>query len=232
MFTDPVVLQQIDRPLLREFLKHFNDDLNASNLILPTSDLSEDDFFSSFAALLNASEVLPTSMLEALCAIAELATPENQSRLETAVLNAPLGLGLDPRSPPVRLAFHLWLWRPYCTNRADTSPSPPLEERVGERRPFTVSKAEPYEPYAPAGDDESAAPKPSDGGTVAPTAPPGPKVIATPGSLPLSFAVTMATIFFAISSNGGRKISKPSTRNSRIVHILATMLSLKPPCRS
>src|SRR5438876_6685175 len=129
-FTDPLVLQQIDRPLLREFLQHFTDDLKASNLILPTSDLSDDDFFSSFAALLTASEALPTSMHEALCAITELAAPENQSRLETAVFNAPLTLGLDPQSSPLRLAFHLWLWRPYCSNRADTSPSPPREERV------------------------------------------------------------------------------------------------------
>src|SRR6266849_2041600 len=113
MFTDPVVLKQIDRPLLLEFLQHFKADLKASNLILPNLDLSDDDFFSSFAALHNASETLPASMHEALCAIAELAAPENQSRLETAVFNAPLGLGLDPRSPPVRLAFHLWLWRPY-----------------------------------------------------------------------------------------------------------------------
>src|SRR6266446_5911793 len=113
MFTDPVVLQQIDRPLLREFLEHFNDDLKASNLILPNLDLPDDDFFSAFAALLNESEALPASVHEALCAIAELAAPENQSRLETAVINAPLNLGLDPRSPPVRLAFRLWLWRPY-----------------------------------------------------------------------------------------------------------------------
>src|SRR5256885_17109731 len=98
MFTDPVVLRQIDRPLLCEFLQRFNEELTAGNLILPNSDLSEHDFFSSFAALLNPSEALPASMHEALCAIAELAAPENQSRLEAAVSNAPLGLGLDPRS--------------------------------------------------------------------------------------------------------------------------------------
>ena len=100
MFTDPVVLRQIDRLLLREFFQHFKADLEACNLIVPNSDLSEDDFFSSLAALLNASEVLPASMYDALCAIAELAAPENQARLENAVFNAPLGLGLDPRSPP------------------------------------------------------------------------------------------------------------------------------------
>ena len=72
MFTDPVVLQQIDRPLLLEFLQHFKADLKASNLNLPDLNISDDDFFSAFAALLTASEALPTSMHEALRAIAEL----------------------------------------------------------------------------------------------------------------------------------------------------------------
>src|SRR6266849_6225697 len=98
MFTDPVVLKRIDRPLLLEFLQHFKADLKVGNLIPPNLDLSDDGFFSSLAALLNASELLPASMHEALCSIAELAAPENQPRLETAVFNAPLGLGLDLQS--------------------------------------------------------------------------------------------------------------------------------------
>ena len=122
IFTDPVVLQQIDRSLLLEFLQHFKADLKASNLILPSLDTSDEDFFSSFAALLSAPEALPTSMNEALRAIAELAAPENRSRLETTVFNAPVGLGLDPRSPPVRLAFHLWLWRPYQISKESGHP--------------------------------------------------------------------------------------------------------------
>ena len=141
IFTDPVVLQQIDRSLLLEFLQHFKADLKASNLILPSLDISDEDFFSSFAALLSAPEALPTSMNEALRAIAELAAPENRSRLETTVFNAPVGLGLDPRSPPVRLAFHLWLWRPY-----------------------QISKESGHPP------EEAAAPKESKGGPVLPTA--------------------------------------------------------------
>ena len=47
LFTDPVVLQQIDRSLLLEFLQHFKADLKASNLILPSLDISDEDFFSS-----------------------------------------------------------------------------------------------------------------------------------------------------------------------------------------
>src|SRR5438552_18693005 len=109
MFTDPVVLQQIDRPLLREFLQHFDDDLKASNLTLPSSYLADQDFFNSFAAFLKASDGLPSSIREALSAIAEMAAPENQPRLDDALFHAPLALGLDPKSPSVRLAFHLWL---------------------------------------------------------------------------------------------------------------------------
>src|SRR6266704_3479431 len=96
LFIDPVVLQQIDRSLLLEFLQHFKADLKASNHILPSLDISDEDFFSSFAALLSAPAALPTSMNEALRAIAELAAPENQSRLETTVFNA---LSVSIRGP-------------------------------------------------------------------------------------------------------------------------------------
>src|SRR5438552_4055766 len=122
LFTDPVVLQQIERPLLREFLDHFSDDLKASNLTLPSSDLADEDFFNSFAAFLKASDALPSSIREALSAITEMAAPENQPRLDNALFHAPLALGLDPQSPPVRLAFHLWLWRPYQTHCAICPP--------------------------------------------------------------------------------------------------------------
>jgi len=185
MFTDPVVLQQIDRPLLREFLQHFTDDLTAANLILPNPDLSDNDFFSSFAALLNASELLPASMHEALCAIAELAAPENQPRLETAVFNAPLGLGLDLQSPPVRLAFHLWLWRPYQISKdgshrreeVDPTSRPGDATRIHQPKIAQSDQAgnEGGSAVSRTNDGGLAAPKPSEGGPLAPTAPPRPE---------------------------------------------------------
>jgi hypothetical protein len=54
----------------------------------------------------------------------------------------------------------------------ETSPSPSLEERVGERRPLTVFEAE---PDAPAVGGASAAPKPSERAPLAPAASPGPE---------------------------------------------------------
>src|SRR5260221_14443887 len=97
LFTDPVVLQQIDRSLLLEFLQHFTADLKASNLTIPSLDLSDADFFSAFAALLSAPEALPASMNQSLRAIAELAAPKYQSWLTSTASKAPLRLGLDPR---------------------------------------------------------------------------------------------------------------------------------------
>ena len=55
-----------------------------------------------------------------------MAAPENQPRLDNALFHAPLALGLDPKSPPVRLAFHLWLWRPYQTDCAICPPIQPM----------------------------------------------------------------------------------------------------------
>src|SRR2546427_21659 len=73
----------------------------------------------------------PSPIREALIAIAELAAPENQSRLEDAVFHAPLALGLDPQSPPIRLAVHLWLWRPYqfdCRSRREEADPEPHDQ--------------------------------------------------------------------------------------------------------
>src|SRR6266576_263231 len=130
MFTDPIILQQIGRSLLCEFLQHFEGDLNAGNLSPPNPDLQDDVFFTSVATLLNASEALPSSVRDALIAIAEMAAPENQSRLQHAVFPATILLGLDPQSPPVRLAFHLWLWRPYQTDSRSRSEDARSESEV------------------------------------------------------------------------------------------------------
>src|SRR5947208_14044679 len=115
------------RPLIREFLDHFSDDLKASNLRLPRSDLADDVFFDSFAALLKASDALPSSinsfedlpgrMREACFAVEKLAAPENRELLRG--LLAVSGIRGEPLDPPELLALEFFLRRPFSLARFD-----------------------------------------------------------------------------------------------------------------
>jgi hypothetical protein len=111
-FTQPRVLQNIDRKLLLRFLEPFTQELQQRGLALPSSELPANEYFQQLAGLLLSPEGLPDELNEALFAIEEMATPEGLDRLQSGIAQAGLKCELDPASTREDLALQIWLAAP------------------------------------------------------------------------------------------------------------------------
>jgi len=111
-FTKPHVLRRLGRPLLARFLAQFAPQLAAQTLSLPAPALPDGLYFQALARLLMSPEGLTEPLNEALFAIDEMATPEGQQRLETAIAQSGLALRLQHESSPADVALQVWMAAP------------------------------------------------------------------------------------------------------------------------
>src|SRR5260221_10823775 len=80
-FTQTPILRQIGHRRLAKLLNPFNEDLKASNLMLPEPDPQNDDYFADLANALSITERLPRRLRETLLTIELAASPENDKPL-------------------------------------------------------------------------------------------------------------------------------------------------------
>src|SRR6185369_16966334 len=83
-FSQPTVLREIGREVLRQFLEPFLAELEAKNLPVPPPDSSDTRYFSALAQVLRRPAEIPDNLSEALFAIEDLASPDGQERLQAA----------------------------------------------------------------------------------------------------------------------------------------------------
>jgi len=108
-FTRPQMLRRFGRELLTKFLLEFEPQFRARELALPAPDLPEAEWYGALARLLRAPEALPEEFSEAVFAIDEMAGPEGQEHLETAIERAGTRVALAPRSSRADIALQVWL---------------------------------------------------------------------------------------------------------------------------
>jgi hypothetical protein len=111
-FSRPQILKRIRPELLDRFFNHFEPELKARNLCLPSPKMDDDTYFGFLTRLLASPEALPDSINEALFGIDELACAEGQEQLELAVARAALPMVFLPDSSSAELALQVWLADP------------------------------------------------------------------------------------------------------------------------
>src|SRR5437016_3596883 len=94
-FTHPTNFLRIGSADLARFFDRFKDDLKARNCEFPMRDTITETGAAALAGLLKQPETLPASLIEALLAIEEMASPENRDRLAQALTEAQPHLSLD-----------------------------------------------------------------------------------------------------------------------------------------
>src|SRR5438552_19041068 len=99
-FILPGVLRAIGRKLLEKFLAHFQPDLAAVNIALPPPDLPDEEYFKAVSALLTSEAHLPEGLTKALFTIEEMASPEGQEGVRSAIAHAGLRMTFDADSTP------------------------------------------------------------------------------------------------------------------------------------
>jgi putative DNA primase/helicase len=160
-FTQPPILRAIGHERLFRFLEPFKDDLPGSlkDQPPPGSERSAlctlHSAFAPLASLFASPEILPEPLRTAISTLELVAAPENSDRLQAALTRHFPHIRFPTDTPLLARALELWLWSPQiildlaaeCAPSnpdanlapgpaADApSPSPQLEERVGERRP-------------------------------------------------------------------------------------------------
>jgi len=125
--TELKTLQAIGRTILVRFLESFRADLATKNIPQPSSDLSDDQYFRAFAAILVAPASLPDSLIEALSAIGEMAHPEARQRVETAMTDAKFSIPFAPDAIPEQIAMQAWLSLPALLAHLETYTLAPLD---------------------------------------------------------------------------------------------------------
>jgi hypothetical protein len=115
-FTKPHVLRAIRRDLLDQFFQRFDEDLSTI-AGWPHPAMPQDQYCRALAAALMTPERLPDSLNEALFAIDEMATPEGQERLETALADARLSISARPDASRAEIALQAWLAAPELVAR-------------------------------------------------------------------------------------------------------------------
>lgn len=124
--TELNTLQGIGRNILVRFLDSFQADLATKNTQLPGLELSDDQYFHAFAAILVTPGSLPDSLIEAVSAIGEMATPAARHMLEAAVTDAKFKIDFPSDATPEQTAILVWLAVPALLTHLDTYTLDPL----------------------------------------------------------------------------------------------------------
>src|SRR5882672_3987230 len=106
--TELKILQGIGRSILVRFLESFRADLETKNIPQPRPELSDDEYFHAFAAILVTPGSLPDSLIEAASAIEEMVTPAARHRLEVAFTGAKFKIDFPPDAIPEQIAILVW----------------------------------------------------------------------------------------------------------------------------
>ena len=111
-FTKPSFLKEIGRELLGRFFERFNEDLSATNIVLPAANLEDDAYFKAMSQMAVSPDGLPDNLFEAIYAIEGMANAEGQERLERAVTQAGLPLEFNDESTHADIAVQVWMADP------------------------------------------------------------------------------------------------------------------------
>src|SRR3954464_2533617 len=103
----PAVLENIGPLRVAKFLDGFADDLKAANIILPTPESANGDYFDSVAALLASPALIPQRLRVALLTLELAASPENDGRLDASIQKRIPCVALN-RKCPLDCALELW----------------------------------------------------------------------------------------------------------------------------
>jgi hypothetical protein len=126
LFTDPDILNRVQRAILTRFLEHHQASLPpdaAALLTISHNCLTLQEYCAAWAAQFGAVDQLGAPLLQALRAIEFLAQRENATILNAALSQLPAGCEGNRGSSPLGQALHLWLlarntagvtW-PFCT---------------------------------------------------------------------------------------------------------------------
>lgn len=111
-FIRPQVLREAGRPRLERFLAAFSAELSASGVALPGRELSDEEYFCRWAALLLGAEGLPDRLIEALYAIEEMAAVNGRELLIAARDQAGIVPALADNASGLDLSMETWLAAP------------------------------------------------------------------------------------------------------------------------
>ncbi len=123
-FVRPRELATVGRKLLGQLFGYFKAELAAGNYTLPEPEPGNEEYFNSLAQALEASENLPTTLIEALEELEELALPENGERLRRGLEEAAGKVELDPEDSALRQAIQVWQFRarrPFGEGKGDSA---------------------------------------------------------------------------------------------------------------
>jgi hypothetical protein len=123
---DPKILRVIGRKLLVRFLDSFRVDLATRNTQLPGPDLSDEQYFEAFAAILATPASLPDSLIEAVSAIEAMTDPKAHQALEAAMTDAKFSIAFHPGASPEQIAMQVWLSIPALLAHLETYTLEPL----------------------------------------------------------------------------------------------------------
>ena len=124
-FADLELLTGIGRKLLTRFLDTFADDLAVRNILPPSKELTDTEFFDLASAVLAQPEP-PAFLAEALSAIEELAHPDCRENLQTALANAGIQTQAARDATPEHKAMLLWLAVPDLLARCENFTLEPI----------------------------------------------------------------------------------------------------------
>jgi hypothetical protein len=111
-FTKIQFLKQIGRGLLDQLFARFAAELTTRKVSMPATTLPDEEYFAALAGVVLAPEGLPERLVEALCAIEDLATAEGQERLELGLAHAGLKLEFPDTATHGDIAVQVFLAHP------------------------------------------------------------------------------------------------------------------------
>jgi hypothetical protein len=111
-FAQPDALKAINPDRLLQFLAPYNDYLDDRGMIWPESDSEEIDYVALANILMKPDDLIPTTMVDALYFVHEMATPEEMDNLIKAARDEGIDLDHDPDTTPADIAAQVWLKAP------------------------------------------------------------------------------------------------------------------------
>ena len=111
-FTETYVLRSIGRGLLEELFGRFTAELAETELAVPASTLSDDEYFREWSRLLLSPEGLPDRVNDVLHDIQVLSGAQGHERLREAVAERDLKIAWDEQTTREEVAVRVWLAAP------------------------------------------------------------------------------------------------------------------------
>ena len=112
LFPQTLLLMEVERGLLHEFLSQFRNELGEYGLTLPDPLLSHEEYSRALSRMMMSSTGIPDVLFEALCDVVEMAYADGHERLQEAIIseNSPVVFRED--SSNLDFAIQAWLHHP------------------------------------------------------------------------------------------------------------------------